>query len=308
MGLSLAVLVASSLLAEPDAAERAAAAAEKAAAAAQSAAEAAQKTAEAAAALQRSALGGAAASPVAPAAPAAPPPASKWTGTVGVGIVSLTGNARSVTFNASGAAERKSDGWILRLKGIALYGESRAAEGESTETLAKAAGLQARMDRKFHERYSGYLLAALEADHVKSVEARYTGEAGASITWIDAKGEGGGMTSLRTDLGFRWAWERRYQYYPTEKQVDDQTLYAPRLGVAFKHAIDKGVVFTEDAELLPNVVGDSRLVVTSTTKVSARLSSTLALGASLQVNHDSAPAAGKVETDTILGLNLDVLF
>lgn len=300
MSASLALLLASSLLAEPDAADRAAAAAEKAAAAAQTAAEAAQKAAEAAAVVAG------APKPAAPAAGPAPAP-KKWTGTVGLGLISLTGNSRSLTFNATGAAERKSDGWILGLKGYGVYGQSRVPEGTSTQVLAKAAGLQARMDRKFHDRYSGYLLGALDTDHVKSVELRYTAEAGASITWVDASGPSGWKTSLRTDLGFRWTLEQRYQYYPVDLALDDETMYAPRLGLSFKYALNKNVLFTEDAEILPNVVGDSRVVVNSVSKISTRLSRSLAFGVAFTLNHDSSPAPGKVDTDTALALSLDVL-
>jgi hypothetical protein len=228
-----------------------------------------------------------------------------------VGLISLTGNSKSVTFNATGAAERKSDGWVLGLKAGAVYGQTRAPEGGATQTVAEGAGLQARMDRKFHERYSGYLLVAGDTDHVKSVEIRYTAEAGASITWVDTGGPSGWKTSLRTDLGFRWAQENRFAYYPVAPAVsgplETVTLWAPRLGLSFKYLLNKDVQFTEDAEILPNVVGAGRVVVNSTAKLSSRLTESLSFGASFQVNHDSAPAAGKVATDTILGLNIEVL-
>jgi putative salt-induced outer membrane protein YdiY len=305
MSASVALLLAASLLAEPDAADRAAVAAEKAAAAAQTAAEAAQKAAEAAATI----AGAPRLAPTAAGAPAAPAaaPKSKWSGTLGLGLISLTGNSRSVSFNSTAAAEHKNDGWILGLKANAAYGQTRPPDGTPTQTVAMAAGVLARMDRKFHERYSGYLLVAGETDHVASVEVRYTGEAGASITWVDAGGDSGWKTSLRTDLGFRWAQEQRYQYYPTGAARDPVTLYAPRLGLAFKHALNKDVLFTEDAQILPNVVGAGRVIVNSTAKLTSRLTQSLSFGASFQVNHDSTPAAGKVPTDTILALTIEML-
>jgi len=306
MSAHLALLLASSLLAEPDATERAAAAAEKAAAAAQVAAEAAQKAAEAAA----SVAGRAAATPAATAPAAkAETPKDQWSGTIGLGLISLTGNSKSVTFNANGAGEWKSDGWVLGIKATAVYGQTRPPEGGATQTVAQAAGILCRADRKFHERYSGYVLAAFETDHVKSVEIRYTGEAGASIAWVDARGPSGWKAGLRTDLGFRWAQEDRFQFYPTATSgpLPTKTLYAPRLGVAFRYQVNKDVFFTEDAEILPNVVGAGRVVVNSATKVSAHLTESLTFGASFQMNHDSRPAAGKVDTDTILGLSIDML-
>jgi putative salt-induced outer membrane protein YdiY len=294
----------------PDAAEaaqRAAVAAEKAAQAAAVAAEAALKAAEAAARITAivPARFEVPASPPAPAAPAARPAA--WSGTVGLGLISLTGNSRTVTFNTNAAAERKSEGWIVGAKLYATYGQNRAAGTEDTVTVAEAAGGLLRLDRRFGERYSAYVLGGADTDHVKSVELRSTGEAGATVTWVDAGGDSGWKTTLRTDLGFRVANERRFQYYPVDLALDDETLYAPRAGLAFKYAISKDVLFTEDAEILPNVVGDSRVVANSVSKIATRLSRMLALGFAFTVNHDSAPAPAKVETDTALALTLDVL-
>jgi hypothetical protein len=47
--------------------------------------------------------------------------------------------------------------------------------------------------------------------------------------------------------------------------------------------------------------------VNSVSKISTRLSRSLALGVAFTVNHDSRPAPEKVATDTALSLSLDVL-
>jgi putative salt-induced outer membrane protein YdiY len=290
-----------------DAAVRAAVAAEKAAQAAAVAAEAAQKAAEAAARV--SAVVPAKLElpvPAAPPAPAALPP-SPWSGTVGLGLISLTGNSRTVTFNTNAAAERKTASWIVGGKLYATYGQNRTAAAGATETVAAAAGGALRLDRRFGERYSTYVLAGADTDHVKSLELRATGEAGAAIVWFDAGGESGWKTSLRTDLGFRVSNEQRYQYYPVRLDRPDEVLYAPRAGLALRYAQSKDLLFSQDAEILPNVVGDSRVVVNSVSKISTRLSRSLAFGVAFTVNHDSRPAPEKVATDTSLALTLDVL-
>jgi putative salt-induced outer membrane protein YdiY len=313
----LPLLLATLVVAQADSgaaesAARAAAAAEKAAQAAAIAAEAAVKAAEAAARIS-AVVPMKLEVPAAPAAAPAAPAKAAWTGTIGLGLVSLTGNSRTVTFNTNAAAERKTEGWILGTKLYATYGQNRAAAADApTETVAEAAGLQLRVDRRFGPRYSTYALAAADADHVKSVELRSTGELGASVLWVDAGGDSGWKTSLRTDLGFRIADERRYEYYPADPLVaphglDGVTLYAPRAGLAFKYAMSKDVLFSEDAEVMPNVSGESRVLVNSISKISTRLSRTLAFGVAFTVNHDSAPASEKVATDTALALTLDVL-
>ncbi len=312
----LAVLVASLAVAQAqpaapsasDAAERAAAAAEKAAQAAQVAAEAALKAAEAAAKVSAVVPARFEVPPApAAAAPAAPPKAA-WSGTVGLGLMSLTGNSKSITFTTNAAAERKGEDWIFGAKLLAAYGQNHpVTEGAKTETVAEMAALQLRVDRRFAERYSAYVLGAAATDHVKSVELRSTGELGATVVWVDAKGPTGWTTTLRTDLGFRMSEERRYQYFPAPEQIPDVTLYAPRAAVAFSYAISKDVLFTEDADVMSNVSGESRVLANSISKISVRLSRSLAFGVAFTVNHDSAPAKDKVPTDTQLAMTLDVL-
>jgi putative salt-induced outer membrane protein YdiY len=315
----LSVLVASLLVAQaqaqpppaaaPDAATRAAAAAEKAAQAAQVAAEAALKAAEAAQKLS-AVVPARFEVPAAPAAAPAPTPAkSSWSGTVGLGLMSLTGNSRSITFTTNAAAEWKNEGWIAGGKLLAAYGENTPASGAATEKVAEMAALQLRGDRRFGDRYTGYVLGAIATDHVKSIEARSSGELGASLVWVDAKGSAGWETKLRTDLGFRISEERRYQYYPTPSVLDPPAvmLYAPRAAVSFAYAVSKDLLFTEDADVMVNVSGESRVLANSLTKISVRLTRTLAFGVGFTVNHDSVPAAGKVPTDTQLAMTLDVL-
>lgn len=127
--------------------------------------------------------------------------------------------------------------------------------------------------------------------------------------WVDAKGGAGWATTLKTDLGFRIQEERRFQYFPEidRQELPDVTLYAPRAGLAFTYAISKDVLFSEDADVMANVSGESRVLANSISKISVRLSRTLALGVSFTVNHDSEPATGKVPTDTQLAMTLDVL-
>ena len=174
--------------------------------------------------------------------------------------------------------------------------------------LALAGAVLLRGDRRFTKIVSGYLLVAEEADHVKSVEARTSGEAGAGITWLDEKDGALPKVELRTDLAFRYANERRHQYYPVEMAVPSVDLIAPRLGVHYRYALSKDVIFTEDAEAMPNVVGAARLVADSTSKLDARLTGALSLGVTFVVATDSAPAPGKVATDTATSIALQAAF
>src|SRR5712692_9351155 len=78
----------------------------------------------------------------APAAAASPAPsAATWSGTVGLALVSLTGNAQSRTFSTTAAAERKSETWIYALKATGAYGTSQAAGTTNSEVVALFAGV-----------------------------------------------------------------------------------------------------------------------------------------------------------------------
>lgn len=239
------------------------------------------------------------------AAPAAPPKA--WTGTVGLGVVAVTGNARNLTANLTAVAEHKAERWIFGGKAFATYGESRAAGSSTVETSAENAGLFLRGDYRFTPRLSGYLLGGVETDHPKSIEVRYSQEAGASYAWIDWTG-GEQKLFLRTDLGFRIAEEYRYQYFPVGRRVDPRDYYlkAPRVGLAFRWEMNKSVLFAQDVEALPNIDGN-RVFVNSISKLSAKLFGPLAFGVGYTVNYDSAPPAPKIPWDTTLAVTLDYL-
>jgi putative salt-induced outer membrane protein YdiY len=303
----------------PSAAERAAQAAERAAQAAERAAEASARMAAAterlAAALERL-------PPAAPAGAAAPRSAAEaeahkkapvWTGTVGLGLIALSGNASTLTFNGLASAERKTERWIYSAKAFGVYGRSRPqpAEGEAvaeSQVVALSAGLQVRGDRRFTEVVSGYLLVGAETDHVKSVESRGIGEAGMGILWWDEKEPNGRISSLRTDLAFRYLNETRFQYYPTRLDLPDVDLGGPRLGAELRYGLSKDVVFTEEAEVVPNILGESRVLFTSRSKLLAGLTDSLSIGAAFLVQFDSAPPPGKVGTDTSLSVSLEVAF
>src|SRR5229473_1659092 len=113
---------------------------------------------------------------------------------------------------------------------------------------------------------------------------------------------------LRTDLGFRYQYESRFQYYPTPMREPGVTLVAPRLGAVFRYAFSKGTIFSEEAEVLPNIAGDARVLINSQSKLTALLTGALSFAAGYGVKFDSAPAPGKVDTETTLTLGLEVAF
>lgn len=269
--------------------------AERAAQAAQAAAEAAAKAA-----------GVPVPATAAPAEEKKPP--SPWSGTLGFSFIWIAGNSEALTLTSNLAVERKTEQWILGFKADGAYGQSltaASATGE-TEVVALNAQVQARGDWRFSRLLSAYVAAGLATDHVKSVELRGSPEGGIGLLWYEDKREDFVFTSLQTDLAFRYTKELRFQYFPVNKNLDDIDLFAPRLGVAFRYAASKDAVLTEDAEVLPNIIGDARVLVNSTTKLAVKLTDVLAFTTAFLVKYDSAPAEGKKPTDTSLTAGLQI--
>jgi len=241
------------------------------------------------------------------AAPAAPP-ASSWKVNLGLSLIYLKSSARTLTFAGTASVERKIPDWIFLLKAAGAYGTSRLPGSADSQVVALAASLQARIDRKFSEVISVYVLGGVETDHVQSLRAREYGEGGISATWVDVKEADYSKIYFRTDLGFRYQNDSRHQYYPTEMDLPNVELVAPRFGAAFHYAFAKGTVFSEEAEVLPNLSGDARVLINSTTKLTAALTGALSFATSYLVKYDSAPAPGKVNTETALTVGLEVNF
>ena len=135
---------------------------------------------------------------------------------------------------------------------------------------------------------------------------------GATVDWFDVKEGDLSKSSLKTDLGLRYAQEHRFQYYPTPASLpEDQrvlVLVAPRLGINFKYAITKDILFGQQAEVLVNLWGPSRQVVNTNTTLTARLTESVSLNTGFLVAYDSAPAAGKKPLDTTLQFGLGIGF
>ena len=83
-------------------------------------------------------------------------------------------------------------------------------------------------------------------------------------------------------------------------------IVAPRVGALLRYALNKDVIFSNEASVLGNLVGVSRLLFTNTAKLSSRLTERVSLGVAFVINEDSVPPPGKVSVDTALTVGLEV--
>jgi hypothetical protein len=239
------------------------------------------------------------------------PPPRTWTATAGLGLIVLAGNASNITFNGLAAAERKTTQWIYSFRAAGTYGRSRPPEvegqpAEPARTIALNANLQLRGDRRFTERFSGYLLTSAETDRVRSVELRSSGEGGASAIWWERTTEEGLQSFLRTDLAFRIARERRFQYYPTRENLPDVSIGGPRIGLNIRYAISRDTLLHNELSVLASAVEGARLIVNNQAKLTVRLTRALGLGTALLFQYDSEPPEGKLPVDASFTMTFEV--
>lgn len=243
----------------------------------------------------------------------APPPAPVWSGNVNAGLIELSGNANSLTMTGAAGLQRDSERWIFAARATGAYGRSQPADRtQPTQTVALAASLILRADRRLGPHLTAFGRGGVDMDHVASLEYRAHGDLGMGYVWLDRKEAGGRELFLRTDLGGGYAYDARFQYYATSTapvgSLPHVEFVGARGGVSFRYAMSKAVSLTEDAEALVNVVGAQRWLARSTTKLSSHVTSSLGIGLSYALTHDSVPAPGKVRTDTALGVTLELAF
>ncbi|MFP2924363.1 YdiY family protein [Pyxidicoccus sp. 3LG] len=224
-----------------------------------------------------------------------------WTGTVGLGLSFFTGNSRAFTVTGDALAEYDTPEWALTLEADGAYGEAAEGDDEERELTAKTLGGWARGEYRVTPLLSAYSFLGAEADHPASLELRTEVELGIGITFLEHE-EDSNELFLRGYVGGSYARDRRFQYVPTRENLPDVNLWSPALGLTFRYDINERVHLREDALLLPDVIGDSRVLLDSTTKLSVHLTDRFALTTFFELQHDSSPAEGKVRTDTSLSL------
>ncbi len=249
-----------------------------------------------------------AADAVTPPPPPPPPPVDPWKGNVGFGLIALTGNANAVTLTTNVGADKKWSGWGIGIRANAAYGQSQPTASASPEVVALRAGLSLKGERDLTDWISLFIAGAAETDHVKSMEYRATGEAGAGFTVLNEKVEDLEKMFLKFDLAFRYSHESRYQYYPTPMGLPTADIVAPRIGLVFRYAFNKAIRFSEEAETILNFLGSFRALINSNTKLSARLTEALAVNVAFLVTEDTLPAPGKKQADTALTVGLEASF
>lgn len=236
---------------------------------------------------------------IAPAEPAkaGPPP---WAFQLGASVLSVTGNANAVTGKLAGQAEGRWDAWATKIVGGVTYGQSTAPAATESVVTALNANLSARGERGISDTFKIYALGGGMMDQVASISLQSFAEAGAGIVWWESVEEDFVKSRLSTDLGFRFTRELRATYFPEFADLPDIDIYSPRIAGSFRYAISRTAVFTEEFEILPDLVDSANLRSTSTSTLSAQIDQGVALSIGFKIRYIGAPAANAQTTDSEL--------
>ena len=240
--------------------------------------------------------------------PGPPPKLSPWSGHFGANVLAVTGNANAVTGSITAKVMGEWPKWQLTLAGDAAYGQANITGTPTPQVTALNADFFARGERDLGSVFSAYLQAGVLTDHVASIELQSYGEAGVGITWLEQKAGDYIRAKIKTDVGFRYMHESDYQYYPELVYLGIQDVYAMRIAASFHYALSKVTVFSEDVEVLPDLVDAKDVRVTSTTAIAAQVAGGVALTLSFKVRYIGVPAAGAKPTDTALGAGVSYTF
>ena len=242
------------------------------------------------------------------------PPASENTlsGSVALGAVVLTGNSDTTTFAFGTTVTKTTPDWTYGFKASAAYGRSTDPNTKKESTNAANGSASLRGARRLGDLISIYLEGVVDADHLKSIEWRPQGEAGASFQLVDKKDGDFQTQALRVDFGFRGGYEYRFQYYADNPadihHLDGQTIAAPKVGFAARYAFNRNAVLTDEFNLLLNIPDGPRGLLTNVIKLATRIQSFLTFAVSYGIADDTKPPPGKVKLDTTLTVALEGTF
>ena len=213
----------------------------------------------------------------------ASPPAARWSGRGEVGASLAEGNTETLGAYASLAATRQGVRWRHELRGEAAYQETNGVRSQERLLLAYEPRY------KVSERLSAYGLLQAEHDPVLGYNARYSVSAGLGYRLVRG-------TSVSVDVQGGPA----FRHTDTIAGTNEDGLFG-RAALDARITIRPGVALTQTGSAFLDSRGNT---LSATTGLEAQLFGPLAARLSYNVQYESAPAAGRVSTDTLSRITL----
>lgn len=210
--------------------------------------------------------------------------------TVDFGLVSTTGNTKTITLSGGQGFKYTVNRWILSQNFDVVYGET---DDSVTTSQWKANG---RLDRELGKVFTLFADLRYQRNTFAGIQRRFEEVLGASILALD-----GGRNRISFDAGFTAVQQRS-----TNGSNRDYPA-----GIAAGHylrTLGSDSKFNFDVEFLPDFDDSSNYRVNGEAKLSAPISGAIALTISYAVRYDNVPEPGFNTTDTVFSSGLQLTF
>lgn len=207
----------------------------------------------------------------------------RWSGKGQVGAFRSTGNSENIGVTAALRLERQGLDWTHLLRGNVDYQESLGVTTRERFLAAYEPRLQLGDD------LFAYGLGQFERDRISGFSARYILSGGLGWTAIEDEG-----ISLAVRAG------PAYRYTDFYAEPDPERL-AALAAVDFDWKLAERIAMTQDASA---VIATSNTSLSSLTGVEFGVTDRLSTRVSYQIDYESDPPVGKLDTDTITRFTL----
>lgn len=206
-----------------------------------------------------------------------------WSGQGQIGAFRSTGNSSNTGLTAGIELQRTGIDWRHKLTGLADYQETNGVTTREQFLAAYEANYQ------LNDRLFVYGLAQYERDRFQGFSSRISASGGLGYRVIDTD-----TMELSVKAGPAY---RKTSFIPTGSSSDIAGLAA----LDYDWQVSDNIKFTQDASAF---IQSGNSTYLSTTGLEAGLGSGLSARVSYAVEHDTAPPAGAVKTDTLTRFTL----
>jgi putative salt-induced outer membrane protein len=211
--------------------------------------------------------------------------------TVGLGLVTTSGNTNVTTFNFGNSFSYLAHPWVLSEAASMIYGSSHDTVNNDQYHLLL------RVDYALHDGLSAYLYGGFDRDRFAGIVSRYQEAVGLAWKAVEKPAD---LLTLEAGLG--------------ENQQRDvgsgstTSFTAARAAATYKHMLNKTAYAQEAAEVLPDLQHTKNIRINSATDLVAPLSTAMSLKVGYVIRFDNLPPVGFKKTDRILTTGVQITF
>jgi putative salt-induced outer membrane protein len=221
--------------------------------------------------------------------PAAAPVPDTAKLTVGLGLVTTSGNTNVTTLNFGNSFSYIHRPWVFSEAAAMIYGSSHDTVNNDQYHLLL------RVDLGLHDGISGYLYGGFDRDRFAGVESRYQEAGGIAWKAIEHPSD---LLTLEAGLS-----ENQQRDVGTGTTA---SFAAARAAATYKHMLNTTAYVQEAAEALPDLQNSKNLRINSATDLIAPLSTVISLKMGYVIRFDNLPPVGFKKTDRILTTGVQI--